>query len=302
MEIKQLRYFSVVARLQNMNRAAEVLNLAQSALSRHIQSLEADLGIALFARHGRTIRLSRDGALFLEKACQVLDAADDAILFARSLSSGNEGRLQIGFRQVVGRQMIIPQAFKEFRRENPDAQLELTAISTYRQIAAIERAEIDAGFVYVYEGIPATLTLRPVLREHWVLAVPENHRLSSVEHVVMKDLVDEPFLTVKTARSPILQSQMVMAMIRAGFEPNIVQEVEEGTLMLDLVSVGMGIGFILGGEHQPAGVVFRRVDDFPLTHDLCLCWDPKRETPLLNNFVNVVTRFAQPEVEGAVHA
>src|SRR5512138_3100907 len=97
MELRHLRYFTAVAREENVTRAALKLHVSQPALSRQIRDLEDDLGFALLERTAKSVRLTDAGRVFLEEARAVLGRVDAGVAKARNLASGGGSELHIGY-------------------------------------------------------------------------------------------------------------------------------------------------------------------------------------------------------------
>ena len=292
MDIKQLRFFVTVAHCENVNRAADRLNIAQSALSRQIQSLEYELRIQLFERKGKRIKLSESGAIFLEEAQAVLDQIDIAQNKARMLSQGAIGRLRIGFHQIAGRHSIVPQTCHLFRREHSGIQLEFAPLRSQEQAFKLRRGEIDVAICHNIRNNNSENVL-PILVDSWVLAMPDNHRLAHYDEIFLSDLVEERFVTISTKSAPLHIDQLEEELSRRGFVPNGVQEVHEEAMLLDFISFGMGIGFVMDAGCRPPNVVMRRVTDFKLYNELCLIWHPDNTNPFLPRFVDFFRKLVE---------
>src|ERR1700732_3965741 len=108
MELKELRNFMRVARAGSVSRAAQELRLAQPALSRQIKKLEHELGVPLFARHGRGVRLSAAGSLLLERAEAIAQLVHQTSEEIREDRSPARGRITLGVPPIGGRLVIAP--------------------------------------------------------------------------------------------------------------------------------------------------------------------------------------------------
>src|SRR5215475_8386666 len=97
MELRHLRYFVAVAEEQNVTRAAARLRVSQPPLSRQIRDLEEELGVTLFARSAKSVRLTEEGRLFLGEARAVLQRADEAVRTVRAMAGGTAGELLLGY-------------------------------------------------------------------------------------------------------------------------------------------------------------------------------------------------------------
>lgn len=294
MEIKQLRFFVTVAECENVNRAAERLNIAQSALSRQIQSLEYQLRLTLFERNGKHIKLSEDGAVFLDEAKAVLARVEAAKRKAKMLEIGATGRLRIGFHQVAGRHSIIPKACHAFRQERPETALELIPLSAQEQFSKLRRNDIDAAICH---NVRATVGMNelPILTDYWALAMPDTHPLASRKKIWLDDIREQEFVRIAMSSAPLHIEQLERELRKKNILLNTVQEVREETIMLDFISLGMGIGFVMDTGYRPENVIVKSIEDFDLSNQLCLTWEKGNRNRSLQAFVDIVQELSEQE-------
>ena len=175
MEIRHLRYFVTVAQERNFTRAAEKLHIAQPPLSRQIQQLEEEVGMVLFDRDSRPLRLTEAGRLFYEHAAQVLERFDDLRTMMRRFREAERPRFVIGF-VASTIYAALPNLIRRFRAETPGLDVSLVEMVSLEQIAALKDGRIDVGFGRIRLDDPAVR--RDVLREErLVVALPLSHPL-----------------------------------------------------------------------------------------------------------------------------
>ena len=175
MEIRHLRYFVTVAQERNFTRAAEKLHIAQPPLSRQIQQLEEEVGMVLFDRDSRPLRLTEAGRLFYEHAAQVLERFDDLRTMMRRFREAERPRFVIGF-VASTIYAALPHLIRRFRAETPGLDVSLVEMVSLEQIAALKDGRIDVGFGRIRFDDPAVR--RDVLREErLVVALPLSHPL-----------------------------------------------------------------------------------------------------------------------------
>lgn len=175
MDLKQLRYFLVVASERNFTRAAQRLHIAQPPLSRAIQKLEDEVGAPLLDRHARPLKLTPLGLLFQEQALQMLGRMDDMKAMVKAAVAAERRRFTIGF---VASTMYarLPEYIREFRKRALDVELTLIECTTLEQINALKDGKIDVGFGRIRFDDPAVR--RTVLTlERLVVALPIHHAL-----------------------------------------------------------------------------------------------------------------------------
>src|SRR5215203_1894116 len=118
MELRHLRYFVAVAEEENVTRAAARLHVSQPPLSRQIRDLEDELGVALFERSAKSLRLAEAGRIFLIEARAVLERADQAAASVKNLGAGLTGELNVGFAPSLAVD-ILPRALRNLQRDAP---------------------------------------------------------------------------------------------------------------------------------------------------------------------------------------
>jgi DNA-binding transcriptional LysR family regulator len=171
--LEQLLVFVAVAERQHMTRAAEALNLAQSAASAAIATLERRHGTRLFHRIGRGITLTEAGALFLPEARAVLARAEAAELVLSELGDLRRGTLAVQASQTIA-SYWLPRHLVAFRRAHPGIEIRLTVGNTAQVAAAVHDGAAELGFVEGETHDPA-LTAAPVARDQLVIVVAPGH-------------------------------------------------------------------------------------------------------------------------------
>jgi len=185
LDLRLVRYFTVVAEHRHFGRAAEALRVAQPSLSRQIRHLEQQLGARLLDRTPQGSRLTEAGEVFLPLARALLRSADQAA--ARTRAAAQPSRITIGY--TIG--LIVTPAVRQLRREHPDADVQTLhldwnqpreALLDHRVDAVVTRLPIRTG------GLHVTV----LYDEPRVLLVPLDHRLAGKESVSIDDIADEP--------------------------------------------------------------------------------------------------------------
>lgn len=254
MDLRQMRYFVMVANERNFTRAAKRLNIAQPPLSRQIQQLEAELGAQLFDRTERPLKLSPIGHLFYEQTVQILGRVDDMrSMIGRAAESGKR-RFTVGFvaSTIYAR---LPALIRKFRERAPDVDLNLVEIVSLDQIAALKEGRIDLGFGRIRFEDPAVR--RTVLREEpLVAAVAASHPLAETAGAIsLARLAREPLIIYPRAPRPSYADQVLSLFHDQGLEPAIAQEARELQIAIGLVAAEEGICLV------PESVKQSRTDD-----------------------------------------
>ncbi len=232
LDLRLVRYFTVVAEHGNFGRAAAALHLAQPSLSRQIQRLEHQLGVRLFARTPQGTTITSAGAAFLPRAHAVLEAAGDAVTVARAADPPRE--ITIGY--VEG--LIITPAVQALRHLHPDARVR-TRLLRWHDTHALAEGRVDALVARAPLPFPATVT--PLYEEPRVLLVPTTYRLAGKEVVSVDDLGDEDL--VACAVTPTLWSTP-----KDGSPPPAPDDSFEDKL--ELVASGSAVAVLPAGDHR----------------------------------------------------
>ena len=294
MELRHLRYFVAVGEEQHYGRAARRLRVAQPALSRQIQDLEEELGFKLFERLPRGVKLNAAGALFLEDARRILRELSEASARAGRVAQGLAGTIRIGFTENASWRGVVPESFRRFREQQPDAELQLQPEASLAQLEAIRSGRLDAGFVNFMPKSDPELDQLLVARQHVELAVPKEHPLTKFKKVRLRDLKDAPFVWFPRRANPAFYDQMMLKCYRGGLKtPRIVQEGLNEATILSLVSTGLGVGWVLGTARWrcPDSVVVVPVVDLKMPLTLALAWRRDNTSPLLASFIGGVQRL-----------
>jgi DNA-binding transcriptional LysR family regulator len=297
MELRHLRYFVAIGEEQHYGRAARSLRVAQPALSRQIQDLEGELGFKLFERLPRGVKLSAAGKLFLEDARRILQEVSGAAVRAGRVARGQLGALRIGFPENLSWRGVVPDSFRRFREQQPDAELQVQPLGSLVQIETIRSGRLDAGFVSFMLKADPELDQITVAVNYVELAVPKRHPLTKLKRLRLRDLTDAPFIWFPRREAPALYDDLMHECYRGGLKsPRIVQEGPNEATILSLVSTGLGVGWVLGTARWrcPESVVLLPVTDLKLPLPLALAWRKDNTSPLLAKFVADVQSL--PEV------
>ncbi|MET7959104.1 LysR family transcriptional regulator [Micromonospora zamorensis] len=288
-ELRQLRYFLVLAEELSFTRASARLMIAQQSLSQQITALERILGVKLFDRDARGTTLTEIGALFVPEARAVTDRAEEAVAVVRRALRGEVGTLRLAFLTTVANH-LLPPVVRAVRHHLPDLHLTTESTSIAPLVQGVLGGHYDVGFTRtpLVPGLRSrTLTTEPVCA-----VLPEGHPLARRAELKLADLADEPWvMTPRSSWEPwhrVYEEQFR----EAGFLPNIVQEEAGVQSLLGLVAAGLGVTRLAcsAASLRRTGVVF-----VPLTGAYAhteMVWLPGNTTPALHRLLDVVTALA----------
>lgn len=259
MDLRHLRYFVAVADEQNFTRAAEKLHISQPPLSRQIQDLEEELGLPLFERGSRPLKLTEGGRFFYGHATRLLEQAAQAIRTTKRIAQ-MQRRLVIGFvpSTIYG---ALPRLVRLFRAAQPQTELALVEMSSVEQIEALKNGRIDVGFGRVRLDDPSVK--REILREEpLVAAIPMEHELATERGPLsLTEIAKHDHLVYPRNPRPSYADQVLTLFRDMGLEPRAVHEVQELQTALGLVASGMGLCLVPASANRmrPDEVVYRPV-------------------------------------------
>lgn len=310
MELRHLRYFIAAAEEQHFGRAADRLNVTRPAVSQIIADLEEELGVPLFERFAGHVRLTAAGKTLLPHFVRVIDELRESLAIAKRVGQGKTGTLAIGYGTLTLMHSIFRAAVKQFRESYPDVTLSLIEMSADVQSRAIAEEKIQARFMHIG---PSSSSIRKrhteiissrdgtvldvihIQESRLGVAVSSDHRLATRDFVSFSELANEQFIIDPRTTSSPNYGQLYTLCQKAGFEPNVVQEVGSIASQLNLISCGMGIGLIVMGKGfsypNSLSVVPLRDVDYPI--NFVFGWVKGKKDPTLDRMIEIVASLAK---------
>ncbi|WP_158880342.1 LysR family transcriptional regulator [Amycolatopsis anabasis] len=237
MDLLPLRYFQVVARHEHISRAAEELRVAQPSISRTIARLETELGVPLFDRQGRQIRLNRFGAAFLRRVNRALAELDDARQELTDAAGLEHGTVAVASETLL----TLTKLLADFRNEHPGIGIQLYQATAERMAQQLAARQVDLCLASQPVAGPALHTVE-LVREEVMLAVPPAHPLAARRRIPVDALADEPIITTRPGYWQRALTDRLFA--AAGLTPNVVVEGDELGPLQFLIHAGLGVGLI----------------------------------------------------------
>ncbi|MGG5254128.1 LysR family transcriptional regulator [Neobacillus sp. SM06] len=241
MELRQLRYFIEVAERQHVTEAAEILNVAQSAVSYQITKLEEELGVKLLERVGRNIKVTQIGKIFLHYVKNALKTIEEAKEKVDEYLDPQAGTIKIGYPTSLARYWL-PNVISAYKEDVPNVTFHLRQGSYAYLIDAVKNGEIDLAFLGPVPMKEPDLESKILFMEDIVALLPHRHPLADRKSLSLSDLRTDPF--VLFPKGYILRKIVVDACLEAGFEPNITSEGEDMDALKGLVSAGIGVSLL----------------------------------------------------------
>ena len=291
MDISRLKYFIVTAEEQSINRAAERLHITQPPLTRHIQSLEKELGVVLFNRTSRGIELTEAGKTVLNHAYAIKTQVELATEQVRKVSRGQAGRIDIG---VYGSAMldIIPKILSDYSASHSDVKVVLHVAPKNCQIEALLRERILVAFDRYLPETPE-LNSELVDREKLWIALHRDDPLAQKSAVSLDDL---RFARLIGEQDPCLYLACRALFEHYNFEPLVVQKAVDMISAVAMVAGEFGSAFVPESvlSLKLPNVVYRPVHtDFECFIELHCAYRKNERSPLLRSLLGCIRSYRQ---------
>jgi DNA-binding transcriptional LysR family regulator len=287
-EFRQIRTFVALAECLHFGHAAEQLGIAQPHVSRRIRQLEDDLGVALFLRNRRNVKLTEAGRVFLDEARRMLADAELAREHARESALGRRGRLNL---TLIASAMIgvLPTILHAFRNRYPDVHVALRERDSAAQFEALAAETADVIFVHPPPRASPAFSQITVERDPLVAALPASHRLAGSKSIALADLADDPWIMFPRDASTAIYDRIMAICQRAGFSPGVVQEADPVPTRLGLVASGFGIHLVHKAWEimRYPGIVYVPIHPTATIAHACY-WRKGDPNPILAAFLDVV--------------
>ncbi|MEE4451596.1 LysR family transcriptional regulator [Novosphingobium resinovorum] len=244
LELRHLRYFVCVAEELHFGNAAQRLGISQPPLSQQIRALEDVLGVRLFERTSRSVKLTEAGLQFLPQARETLAQADRAARIARLAHSGEVGRLSLGFSPSVPFTPYVVDALARFRASYPDVSIELNELPREEQISGVERGTLDIGILRAFSPLmlPPQLDTLPLQCEGMMVAMRRDHPLAQLPRELgLSDLAGEQLILFGSMNGAGFNELLAEHCAALGFQPTVALEAQSFGTLVGLTAAGLGI-------------------------------------------------------------
>ena len=304
-ELRQIRHFIAVAEERHFRRAAARLGITQPPLSQSVAGLEAAIGVELFDRSRRQIRLTEAGEAFLDQARAVMDAVGQAVAAAREAAEGRRGRLRLAYVGTASYD-LLPRLVASYREQYPQVAVEMAERTAAGQIAALRRGEADVGLIRLPVHETGDLRFETIDSEPFVVALPARHPLAVRDAIALAALAEEAFVMFPAREAPAFHAQIVTACFEAGFAMRVAQEAVQMHAIVSMVAAGLGVALVpasLRHLNQP-GVVYRRCAPAPasLRAEMALAWRRADPSSVVTAFLEVARRTIRPSARALLQA
>ena len=300
MNLRHIQAFLAVAEELHFGRAARRLYIEQSPLSRTIRKLEADLGVTLFKRTPREVRLTLEGRIFLEDAQRIALAVDQAQARMRAAAEGYHGTLRIALSDGIG-PARLSELLALCREEAPDVRIRLFELPLGQLLSGLSMDLFDAGLALAGE-VGDEIVALPLWQDPLVVAVPTRHPLLAFKEVPLHEAVNYPLVLCHPEVCEGCSRQCERLLRLVAVQPQVAEYVTTHDLMLALVAAGYGVGFSSAAHMvgcRRADVVVRPLADPTASLTTYLLRPAGAVTGPLVQFIDRAERVGR--LEGAGH-
>ncbi|MEI9426467.1 LysR family transcriptional regulator [Mesorhizobium sp. Cs1299R1N3] len=287
MELRHLRYFLAVADCGHVTRAAQRLHISQPPLSRAIRELEIELGVDLFVRQRQRIALTPAGVAMVEDAKAVVAKADGLIRHARALSSGESGRIRVGYVDGAMQGGVLSAHLRNLRSHCPTLVVDLVAASTETQLKALADNQLDIAILYTPREWPDGIACSKLLSDGMKLVLSTDDALVSRRAIAPSDLEASSWVALPREGDAYWRDRFLQQCATAGFCPDIRYEVAQLSALLGLVEAGAGRAFAQASISRAGnqGLVLRSLPWWKYTVDYWLAWRRHSPVPSVGQFL-----------------
>jgi DNA-binding transcriptional LysR family regulator len=282
-----------VAEYLNFRHAANALGVSLSSVSARVKTLEEDLGVLLFERHARGVRLTEAGKHFVERVAAGVDQLDHAVKTAGMAASGECGRLRIGVHALIPHSFLA-ELIGRYREDHPRIEVEISESAARDAVMQLRADQLDIVFVTGTPELPDCHSRR-IWTEPLLAALPDRHPLAGEATVTWGALAGETFLVRHGGTGPQVHDHIVLRLARHWLQPSILRfDVGRGTL---LSMVGQGFGITIVGAATSllptSGVVFLPFADEPEPVAFSAVWSPFNRGAALSNLLALASEMGQ---------
>jgi LysR family transcriptional regulator, transcription activator of glutamate synthase operon len=242
MEINHLREFVVLAQTGNFMEAADILYSSQSSLSKHIKAIEAELGVPLFDRTTRKVRISKFGQLFQPYAQQIVELQDKYTAILQSSLETDQEILTLGSIPALA-QYNITDALVKFKKKRSQSTINVMQAGSEELKEALRQKKCELAFIRYADEVDDDIVEIPYAVDNLAAVLPATHPLAKRKTLPLKMLADENFLLIE--KQTMLYKLSISACEQSGFEPKVAYTDHKLENLIDLVIKGMGVALLM---------------------------------------------------------
>lgn len=291
----QIEYFLALARYLNFTEAAKNLYISQPSLSKQIASLESAIGVELFYRNKRDVRLTASGVVLLREIGGVIEIIESSIEKSKNTNLCDNITLVIGCLDGIDSSKLLIPFIKKFREKYPTINIVLKKYSFKMLREKLINGSLDIAFTLSFEieGYSGMIS-NIIYKGNSIIIMDKSNPLSKRENVLINDLKEEPFLAISRNESPNGFTRVINSCIRGGFTPKIEKQLPNIESILESVEAGMGVAIFDSNFKFNSGgnIKLFKIDDDYI--DIIMTW--KKDN--MNTGIPIFSDFILKEIKG----
>lgn len=241
MDIRQIEYFTEVAKQLSFTKAASALHVSQPSISKAIQNLEIELGVPLFYRSSKQLELTDAGQAVLVNAQHVLEAFKNLRSELTDLMELKKGQIRIGIPPIVGAE-FFSKLVSQYKEKFPYIEIILTEVGSKKIRLGVEAGDLDIGLICNLNVVNENLESIGILKDPLMLIVHRDHPLANEPFVNVSDLEKESFVIYR--KDFTLYDRIIEECSKNGFFPSIACESSQKDLIIEMVAAKLGIALL----------------------------------------------------------
>ncbi len=281
LELRHFTYFLAVAEELHFRKAADRLFISQPGLSRQIKQMEEIIGAALFIRDKRNVSLTAAGQYLKKELDYIFNHIDFTIKQTHLIDRGSDGEIRIGFLGSA-MQSVVPDLLVKSNEAFPDVQFSLEEMSNHDQVKAIEKDQLDIGFVRLAR-VPEGLKMKTVQTDTFSLVLPLDHPLSGRSFKSIDQVSTENFILFSSDYSSLYYNKIISICEDKGFAPKVSHKSVHAQTIFKLVENGLGVAIVPTSLQYGFNlkVKFLEIPKIPQKAELSVIWKVDNRNPAL---------------------
>lgn len=280
-DLRHMRYALAVSDAGGFRAAAELLNIAQPAISKAVKDTEADLGFRIFDRGAQSVVSTEKGRVFLADAREVVAMFERAIRASLQNAEGARGHIIIGY-SALATSRQISEGLDRFHMAVPGVQVEMHVMSTDNMLKSLQAGDIDLGFLLSHPTVGApSIDQMPVWSSRIGIVAPQGEVPRS-----LAELQGARFILGVRENWRSWRALLDAACSMAGFTPDVVEEAWDVQVILQRVAERRGVTLypMTAAASIPASLELAQVEGFTQEATIAIAWHAKADTGLLKSF------------------
>jgi len=296
LDLRQYRYFHVLAEERHFARAAEQLGISQPALSQQVRLMERSVGADLLVRSRRRVELTEVGVVLFEQARGLLQQADHARNAVAEASQGNAGRVSISYVASAALSGVLPRIVYEFRAQRPAVQVVLQELDMLEQVSAISRGVSDLGFIRPpIPDLPDGISRFDLLKEPMVAVLRTTHPRARQTRINLSDLEKDTFICTHRRDGIGFYDITISLCRKAGFVPRTEVFGPQTSILISMVAAGFGVALVPASTRSfaPSDVVFVPLSNNSIKSTLAMVHAYNNRSPAVRAFLETARTWAR---------